>query len=362
MKKATIIAVAIATGIGTAAFIPPAKRAAALDIDQVVDTIYEQLVTEKKNKAFATLDNAYIEPEEIQRRLFAIDNENNLYDGAALKIRGQFHTSTSEFIGKKGQDEYIEKTEYHIEIKNAYDVDEADAITDNIAREIEAKAGEGADLKEKFYILCSYIGDNFEYDYDLKAKIEDYNEAIRDTDTVTLEQLSFTEVIKTGYGKMVCSGFANLTYLTANKLGIDCKIADGKEHAYNLVRFDNDSPYKICDLTTGRYGLLNEATLEANKEIYDPTLSYGYSETQKVYTRETSSKADIYPQIGYYLFHGYGLSPDREEALLIFVDYLLNPIIVIVLAIAAIVFIASSIRRAHKRHLRRIRRKEGELK
>ena len=81
MKRAIKIIAIVIIVIVTVAFIPPLKSSAAADINQVVDALYDQLVAQKQSEASATLDNAYIDPEEIQKRLFAIDKEDTLYDG-----------------------------------------------------------------------------------------------------------------------------------------------------------------------------------------------------------------------------------------------------------------------------------------
>ena len=339
MKKKTVEILITAT-IAIAALTPRTYTAAALNTDDAVNSLYEQLVTEQKNSADVRLD-ASVDLEAISAKLFSIDSPNTLYDGMALENRGTYSI--------KGL-QYEDHTDYHIEIRNAYDVKEADQLTDEIAGEIIKKTGTEATDREKMYALCSYIGDNFSYDYDLKAETDRYNNEIANgNNEASLEYLPFTKVVETGYGKMTCSGFSNLTYLTANKLGIDCRLSFGKDHAYNLVKFKDSNAYIICDMTDGRYGLVDEASYRASEQMYDPASSKkaGKQYIENI-TQTSASKKDIYGQIFYYLLNGYGLAPDKTTAKRVFVQYLLDP------AIAALAIILLIVRfSARPRHHRR---------
>lgn len=338
--KNNLVKLLILTTIGLTAVFPNTYKASALDTDTAVNSLYEQFIINKQNTAEVKLD-AGIDPDTVLNKMISIDREDSLYDGLAFENRGTISYRTEK---------YKNYTNYYITINNAYDVDDADRLTDEIAAMINEKAGANATDREKMYVLCSYIGDNYSYDYDLQDQIDTYNESIAKGEYTPLDFLPFTEVIETGYNKMVCSGFANLTYLTANKLGIDCRLAYGKDHIYNLVRFSDSSSYIICDMVDGRYGLVDTETYKVNADNYNSSLS---ANRGSVYTKglkqTTASMKEIYGQIGYYLLNGYGLSPDKDTSRDIFIRYLLDPTVILIVA-AVLIIRAIKINRLRRRY------------
>lgn len=261
--KNTILTISILTiaGILTAA-VP--VNAETLTYDEAIKEAYKTLVTEKQNTVTFTCDDDRVLSMKFIDDLTAIDDEDSLYDGILIDARGKEH------IHKQGN-------KYTIEIENAYDIDEADALTDEMVEEVKRNLPENATDREKYYEIARYIKKTFKYD--LKAYVDYDNNAT-----------NFVEAYH-GSRRILCNDFATVTYLIANKLGLDCKILLGKGHMYNGIKFDDDTEYTAIDFAEGWYlGGYVPGIVEI-----DP----GYRGSDKKY----ASIGDMLDAVGYTITH-----------------------------------------------------------
>lgn len=307
MKKATLTTMAIATGltmgiaIGTGSNV---KVASASDPARTVaEAWYEQLVTEGKNEATFKFDEfIQVDLEDIARELLSIDSPDTLFDGDTLFKRGE---SRRLYLNSNG--------EYGFKIDNGYDVTEADELTTKWANEILEKTGKNASDREKIYAMCDLVNSIYSYDHE--------SEKTKDTDNFVAAYY--------GNRKIRCEQFSTVAYLIANKLGVDCKIKVSTNHAYNIVRLDNEEDYTILDLTSNRYGFVSGLTNAQNPGTYtiDADKFNELSAIDKT-VKETINKGkdakfagilETPRQYIYYLTHGYSMVKTNGEIMIIII-------------------------------------------
>ena len=97
---------------------------AAMNHDEIVEQAYKDLVTKGSNATTFICDDPAVVCGGLIDDIHGIDNEDTLFDGIMLDIRGK------EIITQRGN-------EYTITIENAYDISEADALTDKMVEEIK---------------------------------------------------------------------------------------------------------------------------------------------------------------------------------------------------------------------------------
>ncbi len=200
----------------------PSIKPKAKKNSQIINTIYEQLVVNGSSTASFT-STEDIELHELEAELCKADNDS-LYDGAALINRGQWS------LIKKGNS-------YTVTIKNAYNINEADRLAEDMANEVRKNAGADATEDVLFYEMTNYIKDTYTYDF-----VEHTHQNFVDS--------------YNGNRKLVCTGYAQVTYLLAKKLGLDADTVFGKDHVYNIVKVNGD--YIAYDASCGLfiYGLV----------------------------------------------------------------------------------------------------------
>ncbi len=194
-----------------------------------IDSIYHQLVIEKKNSASFKCPKD-INPYIILAEVVKIDKEDSLYDGPTLRDRGNW------VLLRQG-------SECRLVAKNSYDIDKADAIASEIADTIRDLAGDTASERELFYEFTKYMADNFHYSKDVSKKTKYMNKH-----HVIIPNDNFTDTYYTDKG-INCTGYATITYLVSNKLDIDCKMISTTTHVYNAVKFEDSDDYITFDLT-----------------------------------------------------------------------------------------------------------------
>ncbi len=157
------------------------------------------------------------------------DDPDYLYDGPMIEMRGGIRLITSS-------------TQIQADIINGYDIEDAENLTDSMISEISAHLSDNASDREKMAAICNYIADTYSYDYDGMKLIEE-----------TCDNSYRINFVDAYYGnrKIICCDYAALTYLLANKLGINCQIMRGMGHAYNIVKFSDSDHYIGYDLSSG---------------------------------------------------------------------------------------------------------------
>ena len=204
---------------------------------KIINSLYEQLVVGGRNEAsFTTSEEVSLH--ELEVELCKADNDS-FFDGAALINRGQWS------LTKKG-------SSYTVTIKNAYNIKEADALADKLAEEVREKAGADAPQNVLFYEMTNYIKDTFSYDH-LEHTHQNFVESYN------------------GDRKLVCTGYAQVTDLLANKLGLEADTVFGKDHVYNIIKVDNE--YIAYDASCGLYiyglvpGILGRMSTSTNANL-----------------------------------------------------------------------------------------------
>ncbi len=198
----------------------------AINYDEVVELGYEELVVNKNNKfSFEYDGDLKGEFSNVIKDIQKLDKEDTLFDGIMLKIRG-----TWVLYKTKGEGE---PNKYTISINRAYNIDEADALTDRMLEEIKEGLPEDATDKDKFYAITKYVEKTYDYDKKEARGAQKYKNFVEAYD---------------GERKINCQGFASVLYLLYKKMGLDTTLFLGKEHVYNGIRFD-DGKYMVVDLS-----------------------------------------------------------------------------------------------------------------
>lgn len=198
--------------------------------ENYIDVIYRQLVTEGSNTAKFEYNGEKLGAYDVLADVVKIDNEDTLYDGAMLRNRGNW------VLLKQG-------SSYTLTAENAYDISEADSIAEEIVREVKLSAGDNATDRELFYEYLKYMADNFHFSDEVGKKKTFMN---RNKEIIDVE--NFTDAYKNDKG-IDCAGYATITYLVANKMGIDCELIEGGHHVHNIVKFSDSDKYTAFDLT-----------------------------------------------------------------------------------------------------------------
>ena len=196
------------------------------------DTAYEKIYTELANgKDEASAEyptDSEISPEEFSRFVANIDDDpDNLFDGSMIFTRGYtaYQTKNGKLI---------------VKLNNGYDIEKADALTDEMVRVISKRLNDGSSERDKMSAICDYISETYSYD---KEASEDTNSGIFGTSE---------DFVTAYYGnkKILCTDYAALTYLLANKMGIKCDLINGKGHIYNIVKFSDNENRIAYDLAS----------------------------------------------------------------------------------------------------------------
>ena len=220
-------------------------RAEAGEREAALQSIYEQIITDRENTATVEYSGDIIPIDEIQLYFNDMDKPEDLFDGKVACERGHYHSV------KKGN-------RYTLEIQDAYNVDEADALTDMMAEEISSKLDSNASDRMKMAAICDYLTETFSYNKDLGTAIDN---------NITSKHHNFVDAYN-GDRKLLCGDFAQLTYLIANKMGINCGIVYGVDHVYNIVKFADADHYIGYDLASdSRYAQITLVDYLAN-DIY----------------------------------------------------------------------------------------------
>lgn len=207
----------------------------AMTREEALEDIYEQLVVEKKEEAVVTDVDDKLSVRDIELYMSEKDDDR-IFNGTAILTAGIMYSA------RIGDD-------YTVCIKNMYDIDEADRLTDEMIKEIPKTA---VTDREKMTAICKYISDTFTYELN------------EETD-------GSGDFVKAYYGdrKMICMGYADLTYILARKMGIDCEIVFGTNHAYNVVKFDDSDNWIIYDLAReSRYAQVDRLSYIHNNRPY----------------------------------------------------------------------------------------------
>lgn len=219
-KASLVIAMISAT-----ALIPHKFESA--DNEHVKDTVAEQqmydaLVTKGLSSVTVTSSE---DAEQLFADLIEDDREDTLYDGASILARGYGLKTT------------VSGNTYTYTIVDAYDIADADYITDQMAEKAKGIAGEGASTRELAYAVIEVISDTYDYNNENSNEIEADSETVVD---------NFTKVYYDENPQTTCSSFAAMTYLVMNKVGVETEYVHGADHIYNAVKL-NGKDYTLVD-------------------------------------------------------------------------------------------------------------------
>lgn len=126
--------------------------------------------------------------------------------------------------------------------------------------------------------IYDYVCKNVDYDYD---NLDDENYKLKYTAYAALMN-------KTA----VCQGYANLMYRLLLQCGIDCRIVDGGDHAWNIVQLDNTYYFidATWDSTSGRYYFLkSKAFFDTEHDLDGYYSSYPFTSQYKYATSDFSN-------------------------------------------------------------------------
>lgn len=225
-------------------------RAEAGYKEDAISDLYNQLVIDESNTA-QTYYPAKDFPRNIEMKQYVADqtdDPNNLFDGAMLYTRGYRASLLKDNV-------------FTINLVGSYDVTEADILTDKMVAEITETLRDGASDREKMAAICNYVSEHFDYDYETgdSEKNGEYS-----------ERNNFVDAYYGDNKKILCTDFAALTYLLANKMDINCELMFGETHVYNRVKFKGSSDWIGYDLAKdSRYSQITSSDFEANKHLYE---------------------------------------------------------------------------------------------
>ena len=218
--------------------------------EDILKSIYEQIVTEQNNSATVKYNSDTPTIDEIQLYFNEKDNPDNLYDGKVACERGHYHTDRTNDT-------------FNLEIQGGYNVSEADELINSMVKTVNEKLEDNASDREKMAAICDYIAETFSYDYGLGHAINNKKAS------------KYSNFVEAYYGnrKILCGDYAQITYLMAKKMGIDCEMFYGKDHVFNIVKFKDADYYTGYDLTSGiRYAQI-PLILYITNGIYHPEWS-----------------------------------------------------------------------------------------
>lgn len=205
----------------------PAQQINAADEITAAAELHRQITVQDHPTGSVYVDNG-IAKEDVLAALTAIDDMDNLYDGAMSIYR------TPQFTIL-----LTENGNLQIELKQHYSIKESEQTLDEMVSEIDKTLPENASQKEKLNAIISFISKNFKYDYDSKktqGKSQNYIQAYH------------------GNGRILCDQYAAVTYLLCSRYGIDCRIVEGHDHLFNAIRLNGQNEYTAYDLTkTSQY-------------------------------------------------------------------------------------------------------------
>ncbi|SEQ55108.1 hypothetical protein [Butyrivibrio sp. TB] len=302
---------------------------------EIINSLYEQLVIEGKNEASFTGTDyndhdewvSYVD--DIMTGLYAIDSKDTPFDGTALLGRGNLRYT------KKGD-------QYKIIYRSAYDINEAQTVIQEIIKnELSDEIDDNSTNKEIMFEICDYIAGNYSYSKEI-AEIESTDEEERPT------------FVDAYYGdhKVVCTGFANMAYLLATSLGINCLIISTDTHQFVAAQTGDNGEYTAYDLTKGKYASLTwfERTMQNTiNGMYDITGSYEVKVNTNI-NYSYASSTEQYEQFWYYISNWKATSPDY------YVDLITGSVIPFHLSIVILVIFVIRNSRGRKKHVKNHRK------
>lgn len=244
MKKTIALAtIVLATMISTRT-----AEASPTDDEIIIKEAVEQLSVGNEATVYY-IGGAYITPMDIvEYACTHEDDPDNPYDGPVLGLRGNIETENVH--GR-----------LNVVIKRGFDIEEAEMLTDHMVDEISANLNSGATDREKMAAICDYISQTYSYDREALELMEEKDDS-------SLRE-NFVEAYY-GDREIMCAEYATVTYILAQKLGINCEVIRGTKHAYNIVKFADSDHWIGYDLTGGeRYAQIGNEW-EMSTSGHDP--------------------------------------------------------------------------------------------
>ncbi len=226
MKKIiTIAVIIIVTLINTMV-----AEASTTDKEIIIRDAVEQLSIGNEATVFY-IGGVYITPMDIiEYACTHEDDPENLYDGPIIGLRGNIETENVH--GK-----------LNVRINRSFDIEEAEKLTDKMVNEISTNLETGVTDREKMAAICDYISQTYSYDKKAKKLIEEKKDSS--------QRENFVDAYY-GDREIMCAEYATVTYILAQKLGINCRVIRGTKHAYNIVKFADSDHWIGYDLAGGK--------------------------------------------------------------------------------------------------------------
>ena len=243
MKKRILLTAFVIAVAASMSLTSHAEESRAEKIEKMAQDVYRQLITERKLEATFESDFEFAmeDSEALAEQLFAyMDDPEELFDGETLRLNMQMDWQSSGIV-KNGK--------YYYTLSGgstAYDINEADELTDHMAEEILAECIPDADDIEKLCRMAHYLWNHYSY-----------NHAYMDESSRKGEEEAkplYNSIVKAYYEEphtITCNGFANLAYVVGRKIGLECEYLHGKKHVYNCVRINGSNELVAVDITAG---------------------------------------------------------------------------------------------------------------
>lgn len=195
--------------------------------DDAARELYEQLVEQEQDTATTYLEDTE-DRAEVIGKLVGIDDEENMYDGPVTIYKAPSYKVSTYNTGKM-----------EVSLNNNYSRDESEDTLNKMIAEIDETLPENASKEETLKAIIKYINRTYKYDTDSK-NIEDYQNYIQ---------------AYNGNRKILCDQYSIVTLFLCTKYGIDCKIIEGNNHLFNLIRTAENESYRAYDLSKTSYHL-----------------------------------------------------------------------------------------------------------
>ncbi len=209
----------------------------AKDADEAAKELYGQIVTNEQAAAITYIGKD-VDTADVIAKIVEIDDKENTYDGAMAIYKAPSFKVVLYGNGKM-----------ELTLNNAFSVKESEQVLDIMSAEINKSLDKDSTQQDKLKAIINFIANNFKYD---------------NSDDVT-EYQNFVQAYK-GNKEIVCNQYAILTLLLCDRYGIDCKLIEGNDHVFSLIRLEGEEKYTAYDLTktsnhlSAKVGYLDQLT------------------------------------------------------------------------------------------------------
>ncbi len=200
----------------------------AVTNDEAARELYEQLVINEQDTAVTHIENID-ERAEVVGKLTGIDDPDNVYDGAMSIYKAPSFAVRYNDSGKM-----------QVTLNNNFKKAESEIVLDEMTEEIDKTLPDNATKEQKLNAIINFIKKTFRYDFARYLK---------------KDMVGMQNYIQAYHGdrRIVCEEYAVVTLLLCDRYDIDCRIVEGYNHLFNIIRLDSDSEYVAYDLTKASF-------------------------------------------------------------------------------------------------------------